>query len=1014
MGFACMSHHRGTALRAALLIGLLPALADAATYTVTSAADSGAGTLRAAIEAANATLEADTINFAIGTGTVEIVLQAPLPLITQRLKIEGFTQPPAGGTVPRIRLVGGQMVESGQGLRLSAANCTPGFCVVRGLQIVEFPLEGILVEAGQWAIRGNYIGTDGTLARGNARNGISVEGEQSLIGGTAPGDGNLISANGYAGIGLYGTATTVEGNRIGTDASGLIALGNAAQGIRVFGDDHLIGGFTAASRNLISGNGLEGIAVEAEAEDVLILFNRVGTRADGNAALGNTRAGIAVSGPRTVVGLGGSGNLVSANGYHGVELGGAATGSLVQGNRIGTNADGLAALPNQSGGVRVIDATDVEIGGSAVGDGNLISGNLNSQVTIDGGASDVRVLGNRIGTDASGTLALGTGAGGLGLAGTNLQIGAAGAGNLISGNANGGIGIFGSAPDDIRIQANRIGTRADGLAALGNGGYGIRAILGSNVLIGGSAPGEGNLVSGNERGIAVEDGMVDTVVQGNVIGLDATQSTKLGNGDWSGLDVSGPGTLVGGSTPGAGNVIAGHQDSGLVLYGTSAPGPIVQGNFLGTNSSGAAGLGNLYAGVQMYLADNALIGGTGPGEGNEIAYNGFNGIYVRWGTRNRFIGNRIHDNELLGIEVSPQGPSANDVLDADGGPNFGQNHPVIRSALSQGGNVAIQGELISEPSSQYLIEFNHSAQCDPSGIGQGAQPIGFTTVVTDASGRAGFDLSLPLAATDGVLTAIATSPDDASSEFSPCHGVAGPNAGEFQLWRGAFIAYEGLPYVEIGIVRSNGNQGSASVQFETLDDSATAPADYASVAQRIDFADGETYRTVKVPIVADGVTEGQQQFQVRLSAPLGGAVLGARSQVPAIIIDVGSDFPFYGIDDQIADAPESGTGTMSFTVYLSASDVPQTINFATLDATAVAGQDFVATSGALQFPASSETQTRTIEVEILPNQGGEKDESFLVDVWASGDIAVFAGYGTGVIRATAEEADRIFGDGFED
>lgn len=997
----------------ALLLGLAPLAPQAATFLVTTNADSGPGSLREAIQLANQTSETDVINFAIGTGTVEIVLQSALPTITQRLKIEGFSQPPVDSTVPRVRLVGSQ-VPGGQGLRLNAPACVGTTCSVRGLQIVEFPLEGVLIERGLWTLRGNYIGTDGTTARGNTRDGIAVYAEQATIGGSGANEGNVISGNGYSGLALHSTGTVVEGNRIGTNAAGSVAVPNANIGIRLYSGYNQIGGYNAGSANLISGNARDGIVVEEEAGENVIVGNRIGTRANGNFALPNGGNGVAIYGPRTVLGLAGVGNLISGNAYNGVAIGGAASGSVLFNNRIGTNAAGTGAIPNTSGGIRVFPTSGVDIGGDAAGDGNLISGNLSSQLYIDAGASAIRVLGNRIGTTADGNAALGAGAGGMGLGGEDLQIGAAGAGNLISGNEYGGIAVFDPGARDIRIQGNRIGTRADGLVPLGNGSYGIRGILGRDVLIGGSGAGEGNLVSGNERGISIEDGMVDTRVQGNIIGLDANQTTRLGNSDWSGLDVSGPGTIVGGSTPGAGNVIAGQQDSGIVLYGSAKPGPIVQGNYIGTTAAGVAGLGNGLAGVQLYAADNALVGGTGAGEGNLIAHNAFNGIFVRWGSRNRFIGNRIRDNGLLGIEVSPQGPSANDVLDADGGPNNGQNHPVITSALAQDGNVAITGRLQSAPLQSYLIEFNHSPQCDPSGLGQGAQPIGFTTVVTDAAGNADFALTLPLATGQGVLTSIATAIQDASSEYSPCHALDGPNPGRFQLWRDAFVAYEGLPFVEVAIVRSHGNQGAASVQFDTTNGSAVAPADYGAVSQRIDFADGETIRLVRIPIVTDNLTEGQEQFQIALSAPLGGATLGARSVAPGIIIDVGPDFPFYGIDDQAVEAPASGTRTMTFNVFLSPTDIAQTISYATVDATAKAGQDYVATSGTLEFPASSQTQTRTLTVEVLPNLPGEGDESFLVDVSAEGNIAVYAGYGTGVIRAAPGSAAKVFGDGFED
>lgn len=472
---------------------------------------------------------------------------------------------------------------------------------------------------------------------------------------------------------------------------------------------------------------------------------------------------------------------------------------------------------------------------------------------------------------------------------------------------------------------------------------------------------------------------------------------------------------MGGTAAGAGNVIAGNQGSGIFVQGESAVGTVIRGNFIGTNPSGSAGLGNDIAGIRVRRSHAVSIGGLAAGAGNLIAHNRFNGILHQAGDGISIQGNRIRDNDFLGIEIEPQGPSANDPLDADGGANFGQNFPIITSALANGGQVTLSGVLDSEPSKDYVVEIVHSPVCDPSGLGEGASSLGFVAVTTDAAGRASFGAQLPLAQASGVVAALATAPDGSTSEFSPCHALTGPNPGSFQFWRKPFLTWEGLPHLEVTVVRSGGNAGPVSVQVSTQDDTATAPADYGAVSTRLEFADGEVLKTVLIPIVADNLQEGQEQFRVNLGAPLGGATLGPQSSSEAIIIDVGPDFPMYYIDDVTVDEPADGQAMATFTVTMTPNSLPFTIQWSTSDGTALAGSDYVASSGQLVFPPSAVSQSRTLAVPILadadPNEG---NEVFYVDLSAAGNIAVFKGTAIGTIRQpSAPRPDGLFSNGFE-
>src|SRR5213593_3860524 len=178
-----------------------------AVFTVTSALDSGGGTLRDGIEQANAAPGPDTIGFAIGTGAKAIALQSELPAVQDALTIDGATQPGFAGA-PLITLNGAAAGASATGLTISAAGST-----VRGLVINRFGGDGIVLDGGGAStIAGNYIGTDsaGAAALANGGAGVVIRGGSTgnTIGGMAAADRNIISGNGADGIALSGAGTT--------------------------------------------------------------------------------------------------------------------------------------------------------------------------------------------------------------------------------------------------------------------------------------------------------------------------------------------------------------------------------------------------------------------------------------------------------------------------------------------------------------------------------------------------------------------------------------------------------------------------------------------------------------------------------------------------------------------------------------------------------------------------------------------------------------------------------------
>lgn len=282
-------------------------------------------------------------------------------------------------------------------------------------------------------------------------------------------------------------------------------------------------------------------------------------------------------------------NLISGNGADGVHITGqGADYNLVVGNFVGTDATGTAAMGNAAMGVAIVaGAQHNRVGGARAGESNLISGNVWDGVLIhDSGTMYNTVLGNCIGTDASGAAPIPNGNFGVNLGNStqNNLIGGDSAAerNLISGNHSGGVNVAGSGVTHNIISGNYVGTNAGGTAAIPNAGPGITLGDGvQNNLIGGSTPGEGNVISANgDCGVRIEtNGVVDNIVSGNYIGTDFSGTVALGNADEGVLvhDGAGPNVI------GPGNIIAYNSANGVGVYGSDTLGNTITGNSIHDN-----------------------------------------------------------------------------------------------------------------------------------------------------------------------------------------------------------------------------------------------------------------------------------------------------------------------------------------------------------------------------------------------------------------------------------------------
>ncbi len=391
---------------AASASGALP-LASANTFAVVNTNEGGAGSLRQAILDANANAGADAISFNIPGGGVRTITPAsPLPDITDSVVIDGYTQPGSSpntvttgdNAVLLIELNGANLGGSGTlypGLHINASNC-----IVRGLVINRFPGSGISLGISTTTItgnliEGNFIGTNsaGAQALGNS-DGINISFSNSTaIGGTAPASRNVISGNGY---GIFASTasvnTLIQGNYIGTTATGAAALGNVSGGIFCGGNGgDTIGGTASGAGNLISGNtNNAGLFVQsATSAGSTIQGNLIGTDVTGTVALGNYFGIWLNSGASLGHTIGGAvpnaRNVISGNRSHGMLISGDSRNSQIQGNLIGTDITGTKPLGNAGEGIQIeAQASGNRIGGTTVGQPNTIAYNHGNGILMTG------------------------------------------------------------------------------------------------------------------------------------------------------------------------------------------------------------------------------------------------------------------------------------------------------------------------------------------------------------------------------------------------------------------------------------------------------------------------------------------------------------------------------------------------------------------------------------------------------------------------------------------------------
>jgi hypothetical protein len=507
------------------------------------------------------------------------------------------------------------------------------------------------------------------------------------------------------------------------------------------------------------------------------------------------------------------------NSSAGIYVSSSGNGSRIECNYIGLRPDGVTVNPNYLG-IRIGFAGNT-VGGATAAARNVISGNLNNGVLVQGPTADSTggfviandVRNNFIGTDAAGNrteirdetgnllVRYGNGANGIQI--VNAQQNTV-VSNVVSGNVGEGIRIDGftsptGAPmgGSNTIQGNYVGTDWTGTVDLGNNNSGIYARRsGQNSII-------GNVVSGNNgfagigicgtpgfcgggspnvpEPVAQSSAAGGNIIKGNIVGLTAAGTDPLRNAGY-GVSLDGaPNTTVGGTVAGEPNVISSNGAAGVIMFGDGANGNLVRGNYIGTDITGVLDRGNGGPGVQIPQGSDNIISGTDAGLApNVIMFNDGPGIHVGdASTRNKLRINRIDLNDDLGINLGPLGIMPNDAGDGDAGANEGQNYPVLSRAQVSDGTLTVQGILNTDPSHAYTIDVYAGPACDASGNGEGRQWIG-SFVPAAVNLAFSHDFATDLVAPGQSVTAVATlgifdplSPEisGSTSEFSNCVSV---------------------------------------------------------------------------------------------------------------------------------------------------------------------------------------------------------------------------------------------------
>jgi CSLREA domain-containing protein len=958
-----------------------------------------------------------------------------------------------------------------------------------------------LNSASNVTVLGNLIGTDaaGTAILGNAGWGIRINAGSHIIGGTGANEGNTIAgatssatANTGYGIAVFNSAgATILGNRIGTDVTGNAALGNAVGGILLNSTNATIaiGGSTAGAANVITGNGTE-IDLRGDST-VTIQGNRIGTNAAGSADINSSATGILVNALATsmktiLIGgaAAGEGNLLS--GFSSAAIDATTNGGVltIQGNRIGTNASGAAAIGNFRG--LSLARNDISV------TGNTIAHSSDRGIAVTSGTG-VRMTGNSIYTN-----------GGLG-----IDLTSDGLTPNDAGDADPGANNLQNFPVLTSALASGGSTTVSGsLDSTPTTSFLIEVF--ANAAGDGSGYGEGQVVMGstnvttNAAGNATFNVALSGVAAGSVISSTATNLTTKDTSEFSANVVAGsPGTFQFSAATYAVSEAGPSVSLTVTRTGGTVPATV---DYTSTNSTAVAGNDFTAAGgtltfgasdtsqtivilitsdaldeadetfsVTLSNAGGATIGApsmatvtiTDDDSAPSLSVSDANVTEGNGGTTTLTF--NVNLSTASGRQVTVDYTTIDQT--ANGGSDYGARFGTLTFAPSetlQTITVTVNGDTMAEANETLRVLLSNATNAtigDAEGVGtignDDGPPsisIGDATVIEGNSGSSTATLAVVLTNPSSSIVTVdwATNGNTASSgsDFASGGGTVTFNPGDTSETITATITGDtsvegnesffvdltnpangtiadaqaavtiadddGTPSLTISNIAVDENAGTATltvllapasaqtvtVNASTSPGTATASADYTTTNTVLTFAAGDTSETIAVPIANDLVSEGAETFSVTLDTPVNAAIANGTATVTIVDDD---PTPQLTITDPNVIEGNAGTTPAAFTVSLShASASTITVNWTAIAGSATAGSDFAPAGGSLTFLPGETSKPLTVSVN--GDTSDEADETFFVTLSSPSNATIAKAQGTATIADDDGLPSLVIGD----
>jgi CSLREA domain-containing protein len=784
----------------------------------------------------------------------------------------------------------------------------------------------------------------------------AITGQLVIDGTTQPGSG---TAPRIILDGAYARTVGIDDSSVTLTVRGLVIGGFTIAGIRT-----LQSGDTVTVESCYIGVAADGVTPMPNADGIWAKINDLGGSA---LIVGNATGG---------------GNVISGNLDMGIELNdnggaGAKLGTFtVQGNIIGLGADGMTAVPNLSGGIRTnLQFTTITVGGSAAGR-NIISGNGGGgYLTASFFQADNFVFtDNYVGVAQDGTTPRGNHGTGAQLVGRKYTVER----NIFAANIGSAL-IFATGDQPGTVKGNRIGIAADGSAA-GNSGAGILVTSGNNLVIGGPAAGDPNLIANNVApGIAVT-GTGEAEIAENFISSNGGLGIDLGDNGVSANDALDADTQGGNNTQNFPTIATAVRSGGITFVTgalSAAASTSYKIRFFSSVAADPSGFGE---GETSLGFVTVTTNASGTGSFNFSTPLGALGSFITATATNTGTGDTSEFSNALVVSAPPQFrfSAASGIVPESG---------IATLTIERNNSVtAASVNWSTVPGSATAADFTPSSGTVTFAVGQISRtidiPITADTLdeidesfsVALSNPTAGFEIGSPSSETVTI----------ADDDSPPSVSIADGSAAE---------GNSGFTPMTFNVTLSAPSGKTITVDYATSNGTAIAGSDYAAAAGTLTFNPGETSKSVAVQIVGDTATELAETFNVTLSNPVSVTVADG-SATGTINNDDGP--PSITINDVAVVEGDSGTSTALFTLTLSGPSASTvTVNWSTSNGTATAGADYEAGSGTVSFPPN--TTTATIAVTIDGDTLVENNETFFVDLSGPTNATLADAQGSGTI-----------------